>query len=339
MLVGTASLTGCSPTQQSQAPFTLNTVAGYVVPWDSRSIVAVGRDELTEVSPVWYQPTEGGQIVFASRQAQRSQSSVETQTSSHGSAIVPTISNFRNGRWDGELIHHIITDPQTRAAHIAAIMDVIQSRGWAGIDLDYESLQASDREAYSAFIRELAITLHRAQKRLTLTVHAKTAEPGDWSGAHAQDWRALGKSADEVRVMAYDYSTENSSPGPIAPLTWVRSVLKLAVSEVPREKIVLGVATYGYDWPGGQEGHDVQWADAEAIARDRTAAVMWDPTSQSPWFSYADDQGHPHTVWYENARSLHAKLDLARQYRVAGVFIWRLGGEDPAVWEAIRQAT
>jgi spore germination protein YaaH len=116
-------------------------------------------------------------------------------------------------------------------------------------------------------------------------------------------------------------------------------VLKLAVSEIPRDKIILGVPTYGYDWNGSQPARDVQWTEAEAIAQAHAAPVMWDPTAQSPWFAYTDSQGHPHTVWFEDARSLSAKLALAATYRVNGVAIWRLGGEDPAIWEQLRQAT
>jgi len=139
--------------------------------------------------------------------------------------------------------------------------------------------------------------------------------------------------------MAYDYSTESSAPGPIAPLPWVQGVLQLAISEIPRDKIILGVATYGYDWSSGQPAQDAQWADAQAIAQAHAAPVMWDPTTQSPWFAYTDSQGRPHTVWFEDAHSLKAKLDLAVSDRIGGIVIWRLGGEDPSIWPEICQAT
>jgi spore germination protein YaaH len=336
--VAVVSLAGCgSPGSSDQpSPFRLRTVAGYLVPWDSRSVVATGEGVLTEVSPAWYEPEASGRIIFASPQAEQSASAIETQATSLRLTIMPSIANYRGTRWDSALIHQLITDPQARPAHIMAVVNLVQSHQWAGIDLDYESLRGADRGAYSAFIRDLAAALHQAHKRLSVTVHAKTAEPGDWSGAQAEDWQALGDSADEIRVMAYDYATETSSPGPIAPATWVESVLRLAVAEIPHDKILLGVGTYGYDWISGHQGQDVQWADAEAIAQDHATEVMWDATSQSPWFTYTDTQGRVHTAWYENARSLKAKIDLASQYRVAGVFIWRLGGEDPAIWRELR---
>lgn len=344
MLAMATGIVGCVSTLSGQrvvppSHYSLHTIAGYVVPWDDRSVAAAGESALTEVSPVWYQPTQSGQLVFASEEAQQSQSQMAAQPSTRRLAIVPTISNFVGNQWDGGLIHRLISDPQLRAAHVAAIVDLGQFSRWAGVDLDYESLAAADRGAYSAFVRDVATALHRVQKKLTLTVHAKTAEPGDWSGARAQDWQALGASADEVRVMAYDYSTESTPPGAIAPVAWVDSVLQLAVAEVPRAKILLGLPTYGYDWTNGEPGQDLQWAEAEALAKARGAAVQWDPTSQSPWFAYTDDQGRRHVVWYENARSLKAKLELATRYHVGGVVVWRLGGEDPGIWALLRQAS
>lgn len=339
------SLAACEPSGSSSAPHAdrLRIVAGYLVPWDARSTAALdqdalGRDALTEVSPTWYRPDEAGQIVFASLQAQQSLASLETKAAAQGLTLMPSIVNYRDGRWDGALIHHLLTEPQARKAHIAAIVALVESHVWAGIDLDYESLASADREAYSAFIRDLGASLHKARKQLSVTAHAKTSEPGDWSGARAEDWRALGESADEIRIMAYDHANDETPPGPIAPISWVERVLQLAITEIPGDKIMLGVGAYGYDWKDDSMGEALQWADAEAIAQDHAAVIQWDAESQAPWFAYSDTQGRKHTVWYENARSMKAKLDLARQSSIAGVFIWRLGGEDPAIWDELRQA-
>jgi spore germination protein len=306
-------------------------VAGYVVPWDPRSKPTVGAGVLDEVSPVWFQPTEAGTLDYASEQARTS----EANFGAAGLPIFPSISNFRGGRWDGELVARLVADPQRRSAHVAAIVDLVRSRGWAGVDIDYESLPASSRADYSAFVAELAGVLHTVPARLSVTLHAKTVEPGPWHGAQAQDWRAIGAAADEVRVMAYDYSFSASPPGPIAPPSWVDKVLRLAAETVPRDRITLGLATYGYDWIADGKGTTVQWADVQAIAESRGAQPQWDARESSAWFAYTDDQGRAHRVWYEDARSLDVKLDLARHYNVRRVVLWRLGGEDPAVWSTL----
>jgi len=252
--------------------------------------------------------------------------------------VIPTISNFRNDIWDGDLIRTIISDRRLRERHISAIVDLVRANAWPGIDIDYESLPAASRAAYSAFVRDLAIAVHSEGARLTITVHAKTSEPGTWSGAQAQDWRALGQSADQVRVMAYDYSSADSPPGAIAPLSWVEQVLRLAVTRVPRERIVLGLGTYGYDWAARRPGLPLQWADVQDLDSKPGVEKRWDAATESPWLRYSDGQGSSHTVWYENARSAARKIDAARRLGVTRVVLWRLGGEDPAIWDVLRSA-
>jgi spore germination protein len=314
------------------------TVAGYLVPWDSRSRASAADGVLTELSPVWYRPTKSAEVVYASDEAEQSVPNIEAEASARGLRLIPTISNSRYHRRDGALIDAIIDDPRARSRHVAAIVDLVRSHGWDGIDIDYESLPATARDAYSRFVRDLASALHAVHARLSVTLHAKTSEPGSWRGAQAQDWRAIGASADQVRVMAYDHATSDSSPGSIAPRGWVDEVLTFAVATIPRDRVVLGLATYGYDWPAGRSGTDLQWADVQDVAAKREARQRWDDAAQSPWLKYIDDRGRHHTVWFENARSLALKLDTARRYSIAGVVVWRLGGEDPGIWDALRSA-
>jgi spore germination protein len=139
-------------------------------------------------------------------------------------------------------------------------------------------------------------------------------------------------------VMAYDYSYSTSPPGPIAPPSWVDRVLRLATRSVSSDRIVLGLPTYGYDWAAGAAGVPVQWADVQAIAKGRALPQQWDAGHSSPWLRYTDAQSHRHIVWYENARSLAAKLAIAQRHGVSRVVLWRLGGEDPDIWTTLRSA-
>jgi len=113
---------------------------------------------------------------------------------------------------------------------------------------------------------------------------------------------------------------------------------------VPRERVVLGLAAHGYDWPDGSGagedvggGRDLMYADAIALADEYGREVQWNNDAQAPWFSYATD-GEVRTVWFEDAPSLAAKLEIAREQRLGGVFLWRMGGEDPTLWPVLDDA-
>jgi hypothetical protein len=117
-------------------------------------------------------------------------------------------------------------------------------------------------------------------------------------------------------------------------VNWVNDVIAYATSQISPAKIVQGIPFYGYDWVG-QRGMDLVWTQAMDLASRFAAPLMWDSASASPWFEYVSGSAR-HTVWFENGSSVGAKLGVARIHDIGGIAMWRLGGEDPANWSAVR---
>jgi len=251
-----------------------------------------------------------------------------------GIRVVPTVTNLRNGDWDLDLVPTMLHDPGARRTHLRALVELARTEGYDGIDIDYESLNAADRKAYTAFLTELGRRLHAEGKLLTASVHPKTSDAGDDERNRAQDYRAIGAAVDQVRVMTYDYSWDTSSPGPVAPATWVEKVIAWTVTQIPADKVVLGIDLLGYDWTGGR-GVTVSHQRAQSLADAHDARVRRTGDG-SPWFAYRDSSGQRHEVWWGDARSARAKLALVDQYGLGGVFFWRLGGEDSRLWPEVR---
>lgn len=314
-------------------------VSGNLVYWDQTrgfDVIAANADVFSEISPFWYRVETDGRIVPYTN---ASGASYENPTilsflRTHGILVIPTVANIVDGVWDGALVSRIIADPQLSAANIDNLVALAVAGGYDGIDLDYENLRASERTAFTTFVQQLAAALHARGKLLTVDVYAKTEEPGTWDGPKAQDWWAIGQAADQVRIMTYEYSWATSSPGPIAPLNWVADVMAFARSMIPADKIMQGVPLYGYEWVG-QRGTPLVWREAVALANQNATPINWDSTSASPWFEYVSAATN-NTVWFENAATVNAKLAVATAYDVGGVTLWRLGGEDPENWSALR---
>ena len=314
-------------------------VSGNLVFWDQargfNSIVA-NADVFSEISPFWYRVLADGRIVpyTTSSGASYVDPTILSFLRSRGILVIPTVANIIDGVWDGALVSRIIADPQLLAGHVSALVNLTVAGSYDGIDLDYENLRASDRAAFTSFVEQLATALHAQGKLLTVNVYAKTSEPGTWDGPQAQDWWAIGRAADQVRIMTYEYSWSTSSPGPIAPVNWVNDVIGYATSQITPGKILQGIPFYGYDWVG-QRGTDLVWTQAMDVATRFGVSVRWDSVSASSWFEYVSG-GARHTVWFEDGSSVNAKLDVTRIHDVGGIAIWRLGGEDPANWSAVR---
>jgi len=219
---------------------------------------------------------------------------------------------------------------------VTAITALVTRQGYAGVDIDFEGLHAADRQAFSTFVTDLATALHARGKILSVAVFAKTTDAGYGGQNVAQDYAAIGRVADQVRLMAYDYHWSTSPAGPIAPVSWVRDVLAYARTQIPASKIILGIPLYGYDWVG-DKGSDLTWQQAAQLARTHHSVVHYDSASQSPWFSYADSSGRSHQVWFEDPQSSAAKFAVASDAGVGGVFLWMYGDEAPGTWSALHR--
>jgi spore germination protein YaaH len=305
-------------------------LAGYL-PISTSAAVSLGvanqHRQLAEVSPVLYTVDPSGAVTPTTKPDR-----VVEQARHWQMSILPVIQNLRGGDWDASTITAILNDQQRRAHHIQAIMDMVQGQDWNGIDIDYEQLDVADTGTYMTFLRQLATELHHRHKLLAVAVPAKTAESADDPQSQAYRYDQIASVADEIRVMAYDHAWEESPPGSVAPSPWVQQVLNYAVRSVPPDKLMLGIAAYGYDWADGR-GHPIGATSAAALAAHYRATVSWDETSASAWFRYTSG-GTRHTVWFESARAMASKMQLANEAGVRGVTIWKLGDEDPAFWTA-----
>jgi spore germination protein YaaH len=134
--------------------------------------------------------------------------------------------------------------------------------------------------------------------------------------------------------MSYDEHGSWSSPGPVASIGWVTNVVNYAKTVIPTNKILLGLAAYGYEWSSaGNKALSL----SQIYSRVSTygGVVQWDTTSHSPYYIYTDTNGIQHTIWFENGDSIAYKCDLVNQNNLLGVGIWRLGLENSAYWNTI----
>lgn len=298
--------------------------------------VLAHKADFSEVSPWMYGLSAGG-VQINTQYPPGTSAAVNqelTRLRAAGMKIVPTLANVTNGTFTYQPVANMLHNPALMKQHIAAIVNLVRQHNYAGIDIDYENLHAGDRQAFTTFITDLALALHAHGKMLSVALFAKTTNAGVDPRNVAQNYAAIGRVANQVRIMAYDYHWATSPPGPVAPLPWVRSVLKYAKSQVPARKIILGVPLYGYDWSGGN-AQAVTWLQALRLARAHHVTAHYDNSAQAPWFSYTDSSGHRHVVWFENQASSQAKFDVALGSQIGGVYLWMFGYEEPGTWPAL----
>ncbi|WP_198139555.1 glycosyl hydrolase family 18 protein [Ralstonia sp. A12] len=223
-----------------------------------------------------------------------------------------------------------------RAATLQNIIALAKTQNLAGINLDFEGLYTTDRDAYTSFVADLAAQLHANHSTLMLSLPAKTADSIGNTWTWPYDYAALGQSADFIQVMTYDEHVPSGHPGPVAGSDWMLASLQYAVGVVPATKLLLGLPAYGYDWNRTRNtGTSVAFKDIPALITTTGATTQWDATTQSAHFNYTAADGSAHEVWYESAQGLQTKAAMANTLNLAGVSMWVLGAENASFWSAI----
>ena len=299
---------------------------GYYVTYDRTSWTTLQAHlgTLDIVSPYFFQLRADGTI------EELSDPTADSFLHQSGITVVPMIKNVP--RWND--FTPLIADPVQRSAVITRLVLLVEERGYSGIHIDFEAVNAGDAPHLTAFMRELAAQLRPRGKLVTQAVVARTSDtPTTWGGAY--DYPALAEVNDYIVVMAYDFHYAGGSPGPVGPYTWVQRVVSYLTTRVPREKLILGIPLYGYDWnvTAGPPARSVRYDQVRELLRRPGASSGYDETEKEAWIRYTDDQGQQHEVWHADARSVAARVDLALDRGLAGVALWRLGHEDPAVWD------
>lgn len=325
-------------------------MSGWLPYWGTNAAmesVEKNADLFADASPFWYQLHSDGLVSKSCSCTTESQiADVVQRLHSRKIPVLPTITQVQGA----PEMARFLTDQSARERHVRQIVGIVVDHGFAGIDLDYESMafggtvkdRIATKNGFSQLARELATALHAHGKKLVITVGARTttSDYGNWS---VYDYAAIGAVVDKFRIMTYDYGWKGGSPNPVAPYWWVDQVIAHATSLVPAGKVWLGIPSYGYDWRiGGGDATAVTYDKALALQRTYGAKREWVETDGSarvvraPKFTYRDAKGGTHTVWYNDAASMRRLMSLVSAYKLGGAAMWSLGNEDPAMWPATR---
>ena len=287
---------------------------------------------LDEVSFFWYTFDDTGKIVTSGKK----DLSIKDAAQKNGAKAYALIHNMRGGLFDANLAHKVLANPQTRSTFVNNLVNLTLNEKWDGIAVDIEKTPPGDRNNFSAFLDELHKALKAKDKVLNVSIPAKFIDyPSDlWSGAY--DYAAIGKSSDQVVLMTYDEHGLGTTQGPIASHAWVNKVIAYAVSKIPKEKIVMGLPVYSFDWGSNKPTMPDYLSFAQSMdrAKKHGVEVGYDEEHKVPNFSYTAN-GVRHEVYFENSKSLQPKMEYAKEHKLHGVAIWRLGMEDPAIWDSL----
>lgn len=208
-----------------------------------------------------------------------------------------------------------------------AALQKMQEKGYQGLDVDFEYLGQELAEAYAQFLTLLHERLAPYGLPLIAALAPKTSadQPGTLYEGH--DYAAVASACDAVLLMTYEWGYTYGPPMAVAPIGAVRRVVEFALTQMEPGKILLGFPNYAYDWTlpftaGATRAQSIGNEAAPLLAVQYSAEIQFDEQAQTPYFTYQDEAGQPHEVWFEDARSALAKFGLLTEYGLSGLGYW-----------------
>lgn len=329
-------------------------VSGWIPYWKVKEGAADARrhlDQLTEINPFSYVVNEEGKIKDLAKMKQSAWTKLIKEAKRQKVRVVPTV------MWsDGAKTHAILSNQESRNKLVREIANLVKKQKYDGIDIDFEAKKAETKDYFSAFLTELKIAL--GNKQLSCTIESRTPPESLYRTMpvkleFANDLPTIARVCDQVKVMTYDQRNAdiklNDAKGflpymPVSDVDWVRKVMVHMAQVIPKEKLVVGIPTYGHEYElrGSNERYTYKrlWSLNPEYAWETARLYNIAPgrlSSGEAGFNYiatSSPRGTLNFITWSDAEAVRQKVDLARELGLGGVAIFKIdGGEDARLWD------
>lgn len=300
-------------------------ISGYVYPYVSQNVFIRTLPFVSECAIFGYGFNDDGSLI----PPYRDNALINTIYEYSASPILLLSSITGDGTFSTERSSLLFNDLSLQNTVLDNLIEVMREKGYQGLDIDFEYINQNDTAAFIRFIKNAADKMHEYGFSVNVDLAPKTSSNQQGILYEAHDYGAIGEIADTVLLMTYEWGYTYGPPMAVAPLPAVRRVVEYAISEIPREKIMMGIPNYGYDWRlpferGVTRAENIGNEGAIMLAARVGAEIEFSERDQSPFFRYTDQNGREHEVWFEDVRSISAKYDLIREFNLRGAGYWNL---------------
>ncbi len=299
----------------------------FFVNWDDASFSSL-KQHITDIDvliPEWLHLKNDGSIVEDNKNRQEYVLQY-IRSRKPDQKIYALINNYNGTSWDQKALVTILSSNDQRKNSIDTIINYVKENKLQGISIDFENIPQSLQKQYVGFLGDLTNQAH--QDGLVTTVNVPFADD-------SFQYSTISKIVDCVIVMGYDEHWSTGSIGPIASIDWFEAQLLKRMKDVPKEKLIIALGNYAYDWPAKGEAQVKTFEEGILTARESESEIILDPNSLNPYFDYEDESGVAHRVWMLDGVTFFNQLNAITDAQPRGIALWRLGSEDPSLWGVI----
>lgn len=223
-------------------------VAAFYATWQETGLhsLRANSSRLTHLLPVWlHLSRDGARLDYSDWDTLVTPHNRDVMRIARGSglAIMPVLSNGTGESFDSVRVRLLLHRPASQDTLVLQLREWLLANHFQGVNVDFENLGPRDYKLLPAFLHRLKSGLASSALQVSVDVEAEEAP---------LDWVATAAACDFVVLMAYDQHYSGGPAGPIAAMGWYREVLRRARANIPKDKLVVGIGNYAYDWTAGR---------------------------------------------------------------------------------------
>jgi cellulose synthase/poly-beta-1,6-N-acetylglucosamine synthase-like glycosyltransferase/peptidoglycan/xylan/chitin deacetylase (PgdA/CDA1 family)/spore germination protein YaaH len=301
-----------------------STTIGFYVNWDDTSYASLKRniDRLDWLAPEWIRLQDGDNPLVLDFDQKALDLIHEKKPQM---PILPLVQNYKDEQWNPQILANQVKTRESRQKLVDTLTKTVEDNNFSGLTIDLEEVPQDQQANLFDFMKSLYTVFHA---RGWIVAQAVPFDNPDWN------YTAYASFSDYLMLMAYDEHWSTGQSGAISSQTWFEQVLAKRMKELDPAKTIVCIGNYGFDWSNREkEAEEVSFQEAVLAARDSESKIIFDPVSKNPVFSYDEDDGSHHTVWFLDAVTAFNQIKVSGKYKPFGFALWRLGSEDPSLWE------
>jgi cellulose synthase/poly-beta-1,6-N-acetylglucosamine synthase-like glycosyltransferase/peptidoglycan/xylan/chitin deacetylase (PgdA/CDA1 family)/spore germination protein YaaH len=307
-------------TENGNRPLTI----GFYVNYDDTSYASLKRniDKIDWLSPEWVRLQDGDNPLVLDFD-EKALDLIRKEKPNM--PILPLVQNYKDEVWSPQILARQVATKDARQKLIDALTKMVEDNKFAGLTIDLEEVPLKSQANLFEFMKALYAAFH---VRGWMVAQAVPFDNPDWN------YKAYADFSDYLMLMAYDEHWATGGPGAISSQSWFETLLAKRMKELNPAKTIVCIGNYGYDWSNKEkEAAEVSFQESVLSARDSEAKINFDLNTQNPYFSYDEDDGSHHTVWFLDAVTAFNQIRASEKFKPFGFALWRLGSEDPSLWD------
>lgn len=300
---------------------------GYTNPYINRDILKKTLPFLTYLSVFGYRTTGDAEIIGID------DTEIVQIAKAYGVAPIMLLSTVTGqGVGNIEAVYSILSNEELMNLHIENILNILRTKGYYGINITLQYLNAQNTQIYENYITKLVYSLNKEGYMVFITLSPNIIYDTNQITFERIDYSALGQLVNGITLLSFNWGYSYGAPAPVTSVTLLREFYDYAVTLILPEKIFMGIPLMGYDWElpyvvGISRANSLTYDNAIALAAEVGAVIQFDEVSQTPYFEYVESlTGIPiqHIVWFIDARTIDALAKLVPEYGFQGLGVWNI---------------